>query len=65
MAQSITTKKHPNFKLDLSKCKNDEAFGDDFEDFEEFMNEDGFTATQDNVIDYKAIDKNDETLDLD
>ena len=25
MAQSIsTTKKHPNFKLDLSKCKNDD-----------------------------------------
>lgn len=30
MAQSIT-KKHPNFKLDLSKCKNDdEQFGEDF-----------------------------------
>lgn len=62
MAQSITTKKHPNFKLDLSKCKNDdEAFGDDFE---EFMNDDGYTATQVNAIDYKALDKNDETLDL-
>lgn len=63
MAQSITTKKHPNFKLDLSKCKNDEeVFGDD--DFEEFINEAEFTGTQDNAIDYKAL-KNDETLDLD
>ena len=63
MAQSITTKKHPNFKLDLSKCKNDdEAFG---EDFEEFMNDNEFTATQDNAIDFKALDKNDDTLDLD
>jgi hypothetical protein len=63
MAQSITTTKHPNFKLDLSKCKNDdEEFGDDFE---EFMNDEGYTVNQDNVIDYKAIDKNDETLDLD
>ena len=29
------------------------------------MNDNEFTATQDNAIDFKALDKNDDTLDLD
>ena len=63
----------PNFKLDLSKCKNDE--GEDFvvdgEEFEDFIQElqmtecDHQLQTQDAAIDFKALEKNDDTIDLD